>query len=476
MKQSILIGCTLALTLPCATVPGLAETFRDDRGTLWEVSGFMKLEATQASVAPRRVSPSESLYVRDARSAFTTPAAPPLVESRASSLALQQLTLGVSHETDGAVTYEARATYRWRSEADPHQWLRTPDIDYRAGQSWSGTDWYEKLAGVSRPDLGNLRYGTQLSRSWARSDSFSFPIGLSNQWAGSGAGFGILPEALRFTTRPFEDGVGKLVAELTLARDRLNTLMVDQTRQTANGTPFSPGPAEPRLIELFLQYSRPAHLVEFTLQSSMGARQGSFGKAPLTGWIGDPDTIGPLNLEPRRAGRPSQSMAMLQGNYWPRPQNMITYGIRYNRWSGSAATCNYDGVQCLYGMDPGFNYGDEATQFTGFKASTVDVMLGLSHYVGLYTYTAGLTWFGRASSANPIEWGQNNSAVSTNFGVYRKLPEVHKGASVYAGVGWSRFARIGPAPLSMPDNLFVGVNPLYDRSGAAVTVGVNFVF
>lgn len=476
MKQSILTACAFALTLPCAMSPGLAETFRDDRGTLWEISGFMKLEATRAGVAPRRVPPGDSLYLFDARNAFTTPPSAPLVERRSSTLSLQQLTLGVSHETDSAVTYEARATYRWRAEADPGQWFRTPDIDYRFGGGLSGTDWYEKLIGVSRPDLGHLRYGTQLSRSWARSDSFSFPIGLSNQWAGSGAGLGILPEAIRLTSRTFEDGVGKLTAEVTLARDRLNTRLVDQSRQTANGTSFSPEPAEPLLLELFLQYSRPGHLVEFTMQSSRGARQASFGKAPLAGWIGDPDTIAPLNIEPRRAGRPSQGVAMLQGNYWPRPQNMLTYGVRYNRWSGSAASCNYDGVECLFGMDPGFNYGDPATHYAGFRASTVDLMLGVSHYVGLYTFTAGLTHFGRASSDNPIEWGQRNSALSANLGAYRKLPEIHKGASVYGGLGWSRFGRIGPAPLSMPDNLFLGVNPLYDRSGAAVTVGVNLVF
>lgn len=477
VKHQKLSACMIAAGLSC-TAPTLAETFRDDRGTLWELSGFMKLEATRSTVRPQRVPDSESLYLFDARNAFRTPPARPEAGNRSSSLALQQLSMGVSHETDSAVTYEARATYRWRSDASPGDWLRTPDIDYRSGSGLSGTDWYEKLVGVSRPDLGNLRYGTQLSRAWARSDSFSFPIGLSSQWSGSGAGFGILPEALRLTSRTFEDGVGKLTAELTLARDRLNTRLVNQSRQTASGEPFSPGPTEPTLLELFLQYSRPGHLVEFTLQTSRGARQTSFGKAPLTGWIGDPDTIAPLNIEPRRAGRPSQSMVMLQGNYWPRPQNMLTYGVRYNRWSGSAASCNYDASQgeCLFGMDPGFNYGDAATHYAGFKASTVDLMLGVSHYAGLYTYTAGLAWFGRASSDNPIEWGQSNSALSANLGIYRKLPEIHKGASVYGGLGWSHFSRTGPAPVSMPDNLFLGVNPLYDRSGAALTVGLNFVF
>ena len=169
---------------------------------------------------------------------------------------------------------------------------------------------------------------------------------------------------------------------------------------------------------------------------------------------------------------------MLQGNYWPQPQNMITYGVRHNRWSGSAANCNYDAALgvCLFGMDPGFNYGDSATDYTGFRGSSYDAMLGWSHYRGLYTYTAGFVYFGRASSDNPIEWGQSNSGISVNLGVYRKLPEVYKGASIYAGLGWSRLNRLGPAPLSMPDNLFLGFNSLYDRSGGALTLGMNLNF
>ncbi len=470
MKSAPLwVSAFVASTLSAASA--MAETFRSEGGTLWELSGFMKLEATRSGSAPKRVPDDASVYIFDARNAFRSAPSTPVLESRSSSLALQQLSLGVSHETESAVTWEARASYRWRSEAGLGEWLRTPDVDYRAGGGWSGTDWFERLVGVSRPDLGSVRYGTQLSRAWARSDSFSYPIGLSSQWSGSGASYGILPEALRLTSRSFEDGRGKLVVEMTLARDRLNRDNVDREQ-------FSPGPTEPMLAELFLQYSVPGHLVEFVMQSSRGARQSSFGKGALVGWIGDPDNLAFGNSLPRGAGRPSQSTAILQGNHWPNPQNMLTYGLRYSRWSGSAVMCNYSSVteECVLGVDPGFNYGDAATHYAGFRGSSVDAMLGWSHYRGLYTYTAGFVWFGKASSDNPIEWGQSNSAISTNLGIHRKLPEVHKGASVYGGLGWSRFSQIGPAPLSMPNNLFLGVNPLYDRSGAALTVGFNIVF
>ena len=456
-----------------------AETFQDTKGNTWEISGFVKVEATRASETPRQISPNDSLYKYDQRNAFVPVPSNPSLGSRSSSLALQQLALGYSHETEGAVTFEARASYRWRSTADLGEWFSASDVSYRSGKGLANRDWFEKFIGVSRPDLGFVRYGTQLSRTWARSDSFSYPIGLANQWAGTGAGFSVMPEALRLTSKPFEDGIGKLTFEVSLGRDRLNTDIVQQNRLTQSNIAYQPGATEPRLVELFLQYSRERHLIEFTLQNVTGARQSSFGKAPLVGWIGDPDamSVGGVWL-PRRAGKPGQSAAVLQGNYWPNPQNMLTYGARHNRWTGSAANCAYDTVQkvCLFGFDPGFNYGDLNSDYTGYRASNYDLMLGWSHYRGLYTYTAGGVYYGRASSANPIEWGQSNTALSLNLGIYRKLPEVHKGASVYGGIGWSRVSRLGPAPVSMPDNLFLGFNSHYDRSGSAATVGFNLVF
>ena len=263
-----------------------AETFQDTKGNTWEISGFVKVEATRASETPRQISPNDSLYKYDQRNAFVPVPSNPTLGSRSSSLALQQLALGYSHETEGAVTFEARASYRWRSTADLGEWFSASDVSYRSGKGLANRDWFEKFIGVSRPDLGFVRYGTQLSRTWARSDSFSYPIGLANQWAGTGAGFSVMPEALRLTSKPFEDGIGKLTFEVSLGRDRLNTDIVQQNRLTQSNIAYQPGATEPRLVELFLQYSRERHLIEFTLQNVTGARQSSFGKAPLVGIAG----------------------------------------------------------------------------------------------------------------------------------------------------------------------------------------------
>jgi hypothetical protein len=267
-----------------------------------------------------------------------------------------------------------------------------------------------------------------------------------------------------------------LTAELTLATHQKNTFMVDQNRTTANNTPFSPNPTKPQAVEVFLQFSNSKNLIELILQSASGAKQTSFGKAALVGWIGDPDTLVGNNNEPRRSGKPSQSVVTLQGNHWPNPQNMFTWGLRRSQWSGSSASCNYTAPNCIFGLEPGFNYGPASTSYVGYRARTVDAMLGWSHYRGLYTYTLSGVYFGRASSANPIEWGQSNSAVHLNVGLSRKVPEIHKGLTVSGGMSFTHFNKIGPAPVSMPNNNFLGVNPLYRKPGHGATVGLTWVF
>jgi hypothetical protein len=47
---------------------------------------------------------------------------------------------------------------------------------------------------------------------------------------------------------------------------------------------------------------------------------------------------------------------------------------------------------------------------------------------------------------------------------------------VTAGVGSSFFEKIGPAPVSMPNNNFLGANPLYTRRATSATVGLTWTF
>ncbi len=123
-------------------------------------------------------------------------------EETGRNLFLAQLTLGLSHEFDNAVKIEAKTSGRMRnSDADIYD-------------NWM-TDLY---AGVSHPTYGSLQVGKLTSRSWSRSDSFAYPLGLSSPWAESGAGYGVFPEAVRYATREFEIPIGKIRFEATYAQ------------------------------------------------------------------------------------------------------------------------------------------------------------------------------------------------------------------------------------------------------------------
>ncbi len=467
------------LLLMAAPVQLLAATFDAPDGSKFDITGFTKHEWSRALSPVHVVPDNQSRYTIDNRNALSKPTESQTDRARRNSeLSMQQLSLGWSRETAGAVNLEARLTYRWRS-ASAGTVFKQPDVDYREdGSSPLALDYTEKFVGISRPDLGGLKFGTQLSRSWSRSDAFSFPVGQSGAWADSGAGFGVFPTALRLTSPLREDGSGKLTAEVTLATDKKNTRDVDRDHYTSSGVLFHPNPTKPKAIELFLQYSNSKNLIELIVQSARGAKQTAFGKSPLVGWIGDPDTLTYWSIAPRNAAKPSQSVVILQGNHWPNPKNMYTWGIRRSQWSGSAASCNYSSAkdECIFGLDPGFNYGPVSSSHLGYQASTFDGMLGWSHYREPYTYTVSGVYFGRASSKNPIEWGQSNSAVHLNFGIARKVPEIHKGLTVTAGVGSTHFSKIGPAPVSMPNNNFLAANPLYKRSGHSATAGLTWVF
>ena len=123
-------------------------------------------------------------------------------EGTGRNLFLVDLTIGVSHEFDNAFKIAAKTSGRMRnSDADIYD-------------NWM-TDLY---AGVSHPTYGSLEAGKFRSRSWSRSDSFAYPLGLSSPWAESGAGYGLYPEAVRYATREFEIPVGKIRFEGTYAQ------------------------------------------------------------------------------------------------------------------------------------------------------------------------------------------------------------------------------------------------------------------
>jgi len=434
-----------------ASVPATAEQY----GPL-EVVGFLKNEYSLCDNCTEGLV-NRSAY--DPRGVLSPP--DPMVnqggdsETTGRNLFLAQLTLGLSHEFDNAVKIEAKTSGRMRnSDADIYD-------------NWM-TDLY---AGVSHPTYGSFQIGKMTSRAWTRSDDFAYPLGLSSPWAESGAGYGIFPEAVRYATREFEIPFGKIRFEASYAEA--------DTRNPLNRASLVEAPPDPSLYEIFIQYSNEKNLVELVYQDSDGGRQSSFQKGAFYGAQGN--TNGLVSSPDYEA--PSQNVLIVQGNYWMNERWKFTYGLRRSEWSGQAQQCDFGPVSTVQSAcfwdQPGFNYSDELDKV--YSGVSWDAMLGAGYTRGKWTYTAGGVYLDKASTDNPIEWGQENTALFLNLGIYRKLPEISLGGvfkmEVYAGLGRVMFGREGPAPLSMPSNIaFGGVDPRISESGNFFTLGANLNF
>jgi hypothetical protein len=366
---------------------------------------------------------------------------------------LIQATGDLSHEFDSAWKIDYRLTYRARNgQADIY-----------------GQPVVDRNLGISHPQYGELRAGTILSRSWSRSDSFSYPLGMSQQWSETGAGYGMFLYAARYTSPTFELGGGKkIVLEGTYASDKIHY------GQNASLVAYNEAPPRPKLGELFIQYSDTSNLVEYIFQTSRGGQQSSFAKGAFTGDVGNTDNLG--NLSAGTSGfyiLPHENLHILQGNHYFNEHWVGTFGIRRNYWSGVSYQCEYvAGVGCYF--PSGFN---NAVDGIGHKAWSMDAFGGIRYISGIWTYTLGGVRLNKAHTNSPTEYGQSNTATFINLGVYRKVPEIYKNAEVYAGLGQVRFGSYGPAPLSMPNELAdFGVDPRSNSWANLLTIGANLLF
>jgi hypothetical protein len=376
-------------------------------------------------------------------------------ENTGRNLLLAQLTLGLSYEFDNAVKIEAKTSARMRN-----------------GEEDIFDNWFtDAYVGASHPKFGTLQVGKFSSRSWSRSDSFAYPLGLSSPWAESGAGYGVYPEAVRYGTKEFEIPIGKIRFEASYAQA--------DKRKPLNPSSLVEGPPDPKLYEVFIQYSNEKNLIELIYQDSTGGRQSSFSKGAFYGAQGNTNgTVSSPDYD-----EPSENVLILQGNYWMNERWKFTYGLKRSEWSGQAQQCDFGPVspvesQCFWDQ-PGFNYSSDLNKM--YRAVVYDAMLGAGYTRGKWVYTAGGVFMNQASTDNPVEWGQDNTALFMNLGIYRDLPELsfskYFKMQVYAGLGRVMFKRQGPAPLSMPSNIaFGGIDPRTSESGNYLNIGANLNF
>ncbi len=465
MKVNFL-SLTLALTAATGALSAQAAQF----GPL-EVSGFAKEEFSACdNCVGGIVNPSSF----DPRGVLTPTSGPALNQGaqsayRSSNLGLVMLTLGLSHEFDNAWKVEAKASARERNnKADIY-----------------GQYLIDGYVAISHPTYGALKGGILSSRSWTRTDSFAYPLGLSTPWAESGAGYGVFKEGVRYTSPQFDFTWGKLTVEITGATaPKVLPPNYDFLLKTVNQTNYQYFylPPTPQVGEIFIQYSNPKNLVELIVQQSRGGYQSSFTKGAFTGSEGSPTTL--ATAAPGYQD-PTEGVVILEGTYFYNSQWRLNYGIKRNEWSGLQQQCDFGPFPagqtsatgatsgCFWDQAP-FNYASDGLRH---HAVEYDVMAGVSYARNLWVYTFGGVHFNKAYTRTPTEFGQSNTATFLNLGIYRKMPEIYKNLQFYGGLGRTTFGRQGPAPLSMPNNAADGgVDPRTSKSGNHITIGANLDF
>lgn len=314
---------------------------------------------------------------------------------------------------------------------------------------------YERSATLKHEYYGTVQIGNFMSRGWNRPD---YPYGSDvgqTSFSDSGAAYGILTHALRYTSRELYVGDGNLVLEGTYDMgDR------DFKRN------------KPHLFEFWALWARGPLVVEAIAQTSRNGPPAAFAKAPFTGLTPFPDR------DDQQLGGSGQSMFMLLSKYQIGSAYELSGGMRVNRWSGSYAVPLTQGPLAQWSNPFNVDWGGvdaHGVPNPGYSARSVDLMLGLRKYVDSRTniYT-GVTYLGKARTANPSERGQSNSALFASVGVRHS---VGSGLSISGSLNAVFYGHKGLAPLSMPaHDAFSKVDSRVANRGNWLSIEANYQF
>ena len=372
-------------------------------------------------------------------------------KTMAQTTILFQPWLGAKYNLGQGFTASALLSQRFRGGAgNVADSLRSIDRD----MAFDPNIWYEKNIAISHEDYGRVAIGSMTARGWAVADyPYGTNIGLSNEWAGSGAGYGMLGNAIRVTTRPLDVMNGDLVLEATI--DQGNTAF------TKN---------KPLLIELYAQYHQGDLVVDAIYQNAKNGKPLAWGHGPFSA-LTDSATDDSL-----LTSGAEQSMAMAVARYQLTSQIELSGGVRANRWSGMRAIQLSTGAQGLWNNM--FNVAWDTTvggvANPGYAASSVDVSAGARYRTGPWTASVGAIYLGTATTSNPTERGQSNDATAATVGLNY---DYGQGLQFYGFAGMSHFGRIGLSPMSMPgNNAFWGVDSRVTQDGNWFGAGVVYTF
>ncbi len=318
---------------------------------------------------------------------------------------------------------------------------------------------YDRSVALSHEDYGRLTVGAMQTSAWSMADfPFGSDIGVGDPWASSGAGYGLLTRSIRYTSRLLDVAEGDLVLEATYD--------FGESGWRRN---------KPRFWELWAQYRRGDLGIDVMLQEGRNGPPVAFGHAPFSGLFYDTSFDQDL-------GGSSQGIAMVMARYKTDPRLELSAGLRANRWSGAYAkflqsrTVNPAGFDIWnnpFNVDWSNDLGGGV--YKGYSARSVDLVLGARYKVTdkLAAYT-GMVHLGKASTDNPSERGQSNSATFNTLGVSY---DYGQGLRLSAVVGMVNYGRLGLAPTSMPSHqAFTGIDSRVKKRGNWFGAGATFTF
>jgi hypothetical protein len=312
---------------------------------------------------------------------------------------------------------------------------------------------YEKNATVLHEDYGLVQIGAFPTRSWSLADyPYGTSLGISDAWASSGAGYGLLTQAVRYGSPLLDVAGGDLYLEATY----------DSGDSKAKVR-------KPALFELHAKYVKGPWLIDAVAQSAKNGQAMAWGHGPFIGVT----TTDPF--EGNMVQGNQQSILMLMARYQLNAKTDLFAGVRHNRWSGNkAVVTGYVAPNALWNSM--FNVdGVDATANKAYSASSTDVSLGaIYRFAPKWNVNTGMVYLGKANTQNPVERGQSNTMLLNTVGVGY---EIQPGFSVYGFTGMVNFGKKGLAPLSMPSHAsFTGVDSRVAKSGNWMGAGLVYIF
>jgi hypothetical protein len=209
------------------------------------------------------------------------------------------------------------------------------------------------------------------------------------------------------------------------------------------------------------------------LQDAKNGSPGSWGHAPFSGVTPFAADDSALQYDGTGKGAQlkgtQQNIAMVMARYQASSQMELSGGLRYNYWSGANSV-----YSTTTNWTTAFNADFNTPEYKGYSASSYDVLLGARYRTGPWVLYSGMVHLGTATTSNPSQRGQGNSALINTFGASYELS---RGLVLSSTLGLVHYGYKGLAPLSMPGHAaFTNVDSRIAQDGRWLTLGVVYAF